>query len=128
MSRDNTVRSTLVVDEDRPSADTLVVALAAGGYAVSAAYGAVEAIAALEAKRRNLVVVDVKTPAHPSLLLAFELRERFDVPLLFLSSAAEEETVRQATALGAIAFLVKPPEVIQCIPTIETALARAEEL
>jgi DNA-binding response OmpR family regulator len=103
------------------------LALASGGHAVSAAYAATEAIAALEGKRRDLVVVDVRAPAA-GLALAAELRERFDVPFLFLSAGTDEETVRRATALGALAFLVKPRDFIECIPTIETALARAEEL
>jgi len=121
-------RTILVVDEHAPSADALVAALVAGGYEASAAYGTAEAIVAVRTVRFGLVVVDVKAPAPEGLVLGSTLCQQFDVPLLFLSALRDEETVRQATALGAIGYLVRHQDVRDCIPTIETALARVPDL
>ncbi|MDB6092357.1 MAG: hypothetical protein JWN85_5141 [Gammaproteobacteria bacterium] len=128
MPGDKIAESILVVDDDLPSADALAAALVDSGYSASAAYGTTEAITALEATRQDLVVITIKAAAPLGLVPAGILRERFAVPLVFISALQDEQTVRQATALGAIAYLVRPQDVRQCIPTIETALARAEDL
>jgi response regulator NasT len=128
MPSDKSVGGILVVDEDRPSAARLVATLARAGYAASAAYGTAEAIRAIATTRWDLVVVDIKARAPEGLVLAGTLRDQFDVPLLFITALQDEVTARQATALGAISYLIKPEDLRQCIPTIGTALARAAEL
>jgi response regulator NasT len=73
--------------------------------------------------------VDIKAPAPAGLAVAAILRKQFDdEALLFISVLKDEQTVRQAAAMGAIAYLVKPQDMRQIIPTIETALARAADL
>jgi two-component system, response regulator PdtaR len=124
---DNTARSVLVVDENRPWASALVAALADAGSSASAVDGVLEAIAAVETTRPALVVVGLGSPAK-GLFLARTLHERFDVPFVVLSASQDEKIVHRAIELGAIAHLVKPQEARQCIPAIETAFARAEDL
>ena len=75
------------------------------------------------------MILDIKSPAPAGLAVAIALRKKFeDVPLLFISALSDEQTVQEAAALGGIAYLVKPPDVRQLIPSIQTALARAEDL
>jgi response regulator NasT len=49
-------------------------------------------------------------------------------PFVFLSAFSDEKTVAQVKALGALAYLVKPLEVGQIVPTIDAAFARAQEM
>ncbi len=129
MPSDKTPIRILVVDADEPSAAALVAVLAAAGYSTSVAHGATEAATSIEAARPNLVAMDIKTPAPTGLAVAGMLRLQFDdLPLLFISALHDDQTVHQAAALGAIAYVVKPDDLRQIIPTIETALARAEDL
>ena len=118
----------LVVSQDELSANTLASALASAGHSASAVSGSPEAITALEAAKWDLVVIDADAQASEGLVTAGTLGARFDVPFLFIAKPQDDETVRQATGLGAIACLVKPQDIRQCIPTIETAIARAEDL
>lgn len=129
MPSDKTPIRILVVDADEPSAASLVAVLAAAGYSTSVAHGATEAATSIEAARPNLVAMDIKTPAPTGLAVAGMLRLQFDdLPLLFISALHDDQTVHQAAALGAIAYVVKPDDLRQIIPTIEMALARAEDL
>ena len=42
---------------------------------------------------------------------------------MFLSAFADDDTVAQVKALGAVAYLVKPLDIAQIVPTVEAALA-----
>ena len=67
-------------------------------------------------------------PGMSGLDLGAILRDRFGVPFLFLTAADDESTVKRATELGALAYLVKPIEASQYGPAVDAALARARDL
>lgn len=121
-------RRILIVDDDPDAIVQLADALRGAGHEVTAAESADEAIAAAAAARPDLAVLDIRMQGASGLDLGAVLRDDFGVPFVFLSLMDDEETVRQASATGAIAYLVKPLDMRQCIPTIEAALARAAEL
>jgi response regulator NasT len=56
------------------------------------------------------------------------LREVGHTPFVFLSAFSDEQTVAKVKALGALAYLVKPLEVGQIVPTIDAAYARAQQM
>jgi AmiR/NasT family two-component response regulator len=55
--------------------------------------------------------------------VAAYLREYLHTPFMFLSAFADEDTVQQVRALGAVAYLVKPLDIGQIVPTVEAAFA-----
>ena len=129
MPSDQTSTSILVVDENDPLATALVVALVDAGYGASLAHGAAEAGKVISSSPPDLVVLDIKAPAPAGLAVASALRKKLDdVPLLFISAVNDDQTAREAAALGAIAYLMRPANIRQIIPSIRTAVARAEDL
>lgn len=125
---ENTRKRILVVDDDRALAALLTEVLRRAGYEVSAAENAEEAVAAVAAATPDLAVLDINMPRVSGLELGALLRDQFDVPFVFLTLQDDEPAVREATAAGALAYIVKPADMRQCVPTIEAALARAAEL
>jgi two-component system, response regulator PdtaR len=121
-------RRVLVVDDDPNLGLLLAEALRAAGCDVTTAESADEAIAAVAASRPDLAVLDIRMNGSSGLDVGAVLRDDFAVPFVFLTLVDDEQTVRQATEMGAIAYLVKPLDMRHCIPTIEAALARAAEL
>jgi len=118
----------LVVDDDRNFVTLLAETLRRTGYEVSSAESAEEALAAAATAPPDLAVLDIRMPGPSGLELGALLRDQFGVPFLFLTLMDDDDAVRHATAMGALAYLVKPLDVRQCIPTIDAALARALEL
>lgn len=119
----------LLVDDDRLVLATLAASLAQAGYTVSTAKSAEEAEDLLAGGLRpDLVVLDVRMPGHSGLHLAQRLSELDHIPFVMLSAYSDDQTVQQAIAQGALAFLVKPLDEAQLLPGIEAALARAREL
>jgi len=121
-------RRLLIVEDDRELSELLVHALGQAGYEVVAAQSAHEAMAAVATASPDLAVLDIKMPGTSGLTLCELLRDQFDIPFVMFSGLDSEETVQQATLMGALAYLVKPLDMRQFIPAINAAVARADEL
>ncbi|MBP6096495.1 MAG: response regulator [Methyloversatilis sp.] len=118
----------LLVEDDKLVANTLAEALAAHGYAVRVAGCAEDARDLLAAERFHLAILDERLPGMSGLDLAAIMRDRYALPLIFLTAFADPERVQCAIDRGALAYLLKPVDVDQLLPALRTALARAEEL
>lgn len=119
----------MLVDDDRVVLSTLCEGLEQAGYRVTAAESAEEAQELLAGGiRPDLAIVDVSMPGCGGLYLAQRLRELDRIPFIMLSAYGDADNVEQAVACGALSYAVKPLDLPQLIPTIEAALARADEL
>jgi response regulator NasT len=56
------------------------------------------------------------------------LRDVGHTPFIFLSAFSDDATVAKVTQLGALAYLVKPLEIGQIIPAVNTAFERARQM
>lgn len=125
----STVKSLLLVDDDRLVLSTLATGLTRAGYHVTTAESAEEAEAHLSGGEGvDLAIVDVSMPGLGGLHLAQRLRDLEHIPFMMLSAYSDTQTVAQATRYGAMGYAVKPIDLPQLLPAIEAALARADEL
>lgn len=119
----------LLVEDDRLVLATVARGLREAGFVVYTAESAQDAQEWLaQGRRPDLAMLDMCMPGQDGLWLAQRLRDLDRVPFLIFSAYGDEEFVRQASTLGALAYLVKPLDVAQLIPAIETAMARAREV
>lgn len=122
-------RHLLLVDDDRLVLATLASGLTGDGFSVTTAESAEDAEAWLAGGARpDLAILDVRLPGQGGLALAQRLRELDHIPFMMLSAYSDPHLVAQATARGALGYAVKPQDIAQLVPAIETALARASEL
>lgn len=122
-------RRLLIVDDDRLVLSVIASGLTAAGYHVITAESAEDAETWLASgERPDLAIVDVRMPGRDGLHLAQRLRELDHIPFMMLSAYSDLKTVELATHNGALGYAVKPLDVPQLVPTIETALARANEM
>ncbi len=114
----------LVVDDDRLVLATVAHGLAQAGYEVIDADNGDDAILLAREHRPDLALLDIRMEGKSGLDVAAYLREYLQVPFMFLSAFADDDTVAQVRALGAVAYLVKPLDIGQIVPTVEAAFAR----
>lgn len=125
----STAKRLLLVDDDRLVLSTLATGLAQAGYRVTTAESVEEAEADLSGGDGvDLAIVDVRMPGRDGLHLAQRLRDLDHIPFMILSAYSDAQMVAQATHYGAMGYAVKPIDLPQLLPTIEAALARANEL
>jgi AmiR/NasT family two-component response regulator len=76
----------------------------------------------------DLVILDVKMPVLDGIAAATRIAERRIAPVVILTAFSQRDLVEQARAAGAMAYLVKPFQKKDLLPTIEMALSRYREL
>ena len=113
----------LVVDDDRLVLATLVHGLAQAGYHVIDADNGNDAILLAREHRPDLALLDIRMEGMSGFDVAETLRDKYRIPFMFLSAFSDDATVAQVTALGAVAYLVKPLDIRQIVPAVEAALA-----
>jgi response regulator NasT len=113
----------LVVDDDRLVLATVTHGLAQAGYEVIDADNGDDAILLAREHRPDLALLDIRMEGKSGFDVAAYLREYLQTPFMFLSAFADDRTVEQVKALGAVAYLVKPLDVGQILPTVEAAFA-----
>ena len=114
----------LVVDDDRLVLATVTHGLAQAGYAVIDADNGDDAILLAREHKPDLALLDIRMEGMSGFDVAAYLRDHLHVPFMFLSAFADDATVQKVKALGAVAYLVKPLDIGQILPTVAAALAQ----
>ena len=113
----------LVVDDDRLVLATVTHGLAQAGYEVIDADNGDDAILQARKHRPELALLDIRMEGKSGFDVAAYLREYCQIPFMFLSAFSDDATVAQVKALGAVAYLVKPLDIAQILPSVATAMA-----
>ena len=114
----------LVVEDDNIVVMELEDTLQNLGYAVSAvaSYGE-EAIEKAAERRPDLVLMDIRLKGDVNGIdAAEEIRERFDIPVVYLTAYADEDTLQRAKITEPYGYIVKPFEERELRSAIEMAL------
>ena len=114
----------LVVDDDRLVLATLTYGLAQAGFEIIDADNGDDAILLAREHRPELALLDIRMEGMSGFDVAAYLREYLQIPFMFLSAFADEETVAKVKELGAVAYLVKPLDIHQIVPAVEAAFAK----
>ena len=78
--------------------------------------------------RPDLVILDVKMPVLDGIAAAEEIARKRIAPVIILTAFSQRDLVEKAREAGAMAYLVKPFQKKDLMPTIEMALSRYSEL
>jgi len=120
--------SVLIADDDRLVLATLANGLREAGYTILEANDGKAALRLCEEQHPDIAILDIRMPGIDGIETARRLHEHTGTPFVMLSAYRDEELVEQATEHGAMGYLVKPVDVEQIGPAIETALRRASEI
>ena len=113
-----------IVEDEVIVAEDLKIHLTQMGYEVAGhAISGGQALALVGADRPDLVLMDIRLQgAMDGIGTAREMRERFRLPVVFLTAHAESVTFQQAKEVGPYGYILKPFEDRDLNITIEMAL------
>jgi len=115
----------LVVDDEPNVLATVQAILLEEGYAVDAAPGGAEAVAAIQSRHYDLVLTDLKMPCVDGLDVLAEVRKRSpDTVTVMMTGYASLDSALEAVHLGAYEYLLKPTEVPQLKLAVQRSLER----
>ncbi|MCW2673589.1 MAG: response regulator receiver and domain protein [Frankiales bacterium] len=78
--------------------------------------------------RPDLVILDVKMPVLDGLSAAEQIVGARLAPVIILTAFSQRDLVERAREAGAMAYLVKPFQKKDLVPTIEMAVSRFQEI
>jgi two-component system response regulator ChvI len=114
-----------LVDDDRNILTSVSIALQSEGYTVRVYSDGATALKALTDNPPDLAVLDIKMPRMDGMELLLKLREKSNLPVIFLTSKDTEIDEALGLAMGADDYIGKPFSQRLLIERIRAVLRRA---
>jgi DNA-binding response OmpR family regulator len=119
----------LLVEDDNAIADTLRLHLEDAGYLLHRESDGLQAIAAIDRKRWDLVLLDLMLPGADGWDVCRHLKARHaDIPVIMLSARSAEAHRVLGLELGADDYLAKPFSMLELVARVRALLRRIEQL
>jgi len=118
--------SIALVDDDRNILTSVSIALQAEGFTVRIYSDGEAALKAFAENAPDLVVLDIKMPRMDGMEVLRRLRERSQVPVIFLTSKDDELDEALGLAMGADDYIAKPFSLRLLIARIRAILRRTD--
>ena len=115
----------LIVEDEPGIADTLQYALRTDGFEPAWCASAEAALTAIATRTPALVILDVGLPDMSGFELFKRLRERIDVPVVFLTARGDEIDRVVGLELGADDYVAKPFSPRELVARVRSVLRRA---
>lgn len=114
-----------LVDDDRNILTSVSIALEAEGYRVETYTDGASALDGLLARPPQLAIFDIKMPRMDGMELLRRLRQKSDLPVIFLTSKDEEIDELFGLKMGADDFITKPFSQRLLVERVKAVLRRA---
>jgi DNA-binding response OmpR family regulator len=119
------MQPTVLVVEDEPDIVALLRDfLSVAGFGVATAGDAQAALRALDAQQVDCVLLDVMLPGSSGFDLCRRIRERSEVPLLFLTARGDDSDKLRGLGLGADDYIVKSATPAEVVARVKAVLRR----
>ncbi|KWV44011.1 two-component system response regulator [Rhizobium altiplani] len=125
MTETNTMPTIALVDDDRNILTSVSIALEAEGYKVETYTDGASALDGLLARPPQLAIFDIKMPRMDGMELLRRLRQKSDMPVIFLTSKDEEIDELFGLKMGADDFITKPFSQRLLVERVRAVLRRA---
>jgi len=116
----------LVVDDDPPSVKMISFLLREEGYDVISADNGITALELVDREAPDLLILDVMMPQLDGFEVCKRIRQKGDVPIIFLSAKGETVDKVAGLQMGADDYLAKPFEPAELLARVKAVSRRAE--
>jgi two-component system, OmpR family, response regulator ChvI len=116
-----------LVDDDRNILTSVSIAMEAEGYRVNTYTDGASAFDAFKIKMPDLAVLDIKMPRMDGMELLRRIRQKSDLPVIFLTSKDEEIDELFGLKMGADDFIHKPFSQRLLVERVKAILRRSNQ-
>lgn len=114
----------LIVDDDPHMRELVGLFFRPEGFEIVEACDGIEALAALESFKADLVILDIMMPNMDGWELCREIRNHYDIPLMMLTAKGDTTQKVKGFELGTDDYLVKPFEPAELVARVKALLKR----
>lgn len=119
-------KTILIVDDEKPIVDILVYNLQKEGYNTLEANDGEEAINIAFNQKPDLILLDIMLPKVDGLTVCKKIRNSFNMPIIMISAKDEEIDKIVGLELGADDYITKPFSVRELMARVKANLRKAE--
>ena len=117
------MKKILIVEDDESIADSLKEMLEHKDYIVEVSYSKKETLEKLN-EYIDLILLDIQLPDGNGISLCKEIKEKYEVPIIFLSCLSDEETIVTGLNEGGDDYVCKPFGIKELCARIECNLRK----
>lgn len=118
----------LVVEDEDGIRETINIFLKNQGYETVIAKNGQEGLKLLEENTIHLAIVDIMMPVMDGITMVMKLREKYDIPVIFLSAKSEDIDKITGLNVGADDYVTKPFEPLELIARVNSNLRRYNQI
>lgn len=119
------MKQIFLVEDDQEIAKNLTRLLCAEGFGVVHAASRREAIVLLDETKWDLALVDISLPDGNGFVVCTEIKQKQDIPIIFLTASDDEASVVTGLNMGADDYIIKPFRPRELMARIKAALRKA---
>jgi len=112
----------MVVDDDQKMLRMLKRTLEANGYGIATATDGSSALAILEERRPDLVILDIMMPEFNGLQVLNVVRQHSNVPVIKLTARCEVPPFRKTLVTGANDYMIMPFQTRELVTRVKAKL------
>ena len=113
-----------LIEDDRKIAKNLILLLRSEDFTVSHAETKNDALAILNSNKFDLALIDISLPDGNGFTLCTEIKEKLNIPVIFLTASGDEASVVTGLNMGADDYITKPFEMEELIARVNSILRR----
>ncbi|MGB1252467.1 MAG: response regulator transcription factor [Candidatus Promineifilaceae bacterium] len=120
------ITKVLVVDDDVSLTETVVQLLEDDGHQMLVAHTAEDGVKLAISAEPDLVLLDIMIPTMGGLEACQRIRERSNIPIIFLTALGDVDSVVHGLSVGADDYLVKPYQPPELLARVMAHLRRGQ--
>lgn len=114
----------LVCDDDKAIVRSIEIYLKADGYNTFAAYDGVQAVNILMQEDIHCIIMDIMMPNMDGISATLKIRERSNVPIIFLSAKSEDADKIAGLGIGGDDYVTKPFNPLELCARVKSQIRR----
>lgn len=114
----------LVCDDDKAIVRSIEIYLKADSYNVFCAYDGAEALEIMEREKIHCIIMDIMMPKMDGISATLKIREKSNVPLIFLSAKSEDTDKIAGLAFGGDDYVTKPFNPLELCARVKSQIRR----
>lgn len=114
----------LVCDDDKAIVRSIEIYLKADGYNVICAYDGKEALEKMRENTVHCIIMDIMMPKMDGISATLEIRQKSNVPLVFLSAKSEDTDKITGLTFGGDDYVTKPFNPLELCARVKSQIRR----
>ena len=118
----------MVCDDDIAIVNSIEIYLKLEGYNVHKAYNGKQALEIAENNELHCIIIDIMMPVMDGMQATLAIREKSNVPILFLSAKSEDTDKITGLGFGADDYMTKPFNPLELVARVKSQIRRYTSL